>query len=129
MREPAIRFGGVVNRKVEYNFYVAFVEAVQQFFKVVFRAERTVDFVIIRCVILMVGRRREYRWKPDSLYAETFARIYVSVIEVIHSVDDTAQISRSVTVWIRKRTYEYLIEHALVVVNRINLRGGRAARA
>ena len=44
----------------------------------------------------------------------------VAVVEIVHAVDDAAQVAYTVTVAVRKGTDEYLVENAIVVVDGVH---------
>jgi hypothetical protein len=110
----------MIENKVKNKLYVARFAKVSKLYKVLLFTKSPVYLVIVLCIILMIRRRRENWGEPDALNAKALAGIDVTVVEVIKVVDNTAKIAKSVLVCISKRTYEYLVECSVVIINRVN---------
>ena len=70
----------------------------------------------------MVRGRGKDRREPDTLNAKVVAVIKVSVVEIIHTVDNTVKISDTVTVSVREGAYEYLVEGSVIIVGGVGER-------
>ena len=91
--------------------------------------EGRVDLIVIRDIIFMVGGRQENRRQPDAFNPQAVTGTGVPVIQVIHPVDDSAEVARSVSVGVGEGADKDLIKHAAVVfrVQPFFLRAGYGA--
>ena len=55
----------------------------------------------------------------QSLHAKALARVDITVVEIIKTVDHATQIAKGIAVRIGKRSNEYLIKRAVIVIDRI----------
>ena len=114
---PDMLAAGMVQRQVQDHLYIPFMADRNQFPQVVHRPEGGIDRIVIHHIIFMVGRGFEDRRQPDSLHPQAFSGCRISVIEVIHPVDDSPQVARSVSVGVGEGAHKNLIEHPVVVHN------------
>ena len=101
--------------QVQDQFHIPLAAKADQLLQVLQGAEPGIDGIVIRHVILVIGRGKEYRSQPDSFNSQAFSGGRIPVVQVIHPVDNSAEISDPVSVGIRKGSDENLIKNATVV--------------
>ena len=126
---PAAVRAGMVQRQVQDQLHVPFMAQGGQFLQVFLRPEGRVDLVVICHIIFMIGRRKEDRRQPDTLDAEAFPGLRITVVQVIHPVDDPPQITDTVSVGIGIGTHKDLVKHTAVILHfqPLFFRGGNTA--
>ena len=128
--EPFVFRPGVVQGEVQDHLHIPFMAQSEQLLQVLQGAEPGIDPVIIRDVILVIGRGKEDRRQPEAFHAQAVSGERIPVVQVIHPVDDAPEIPGSVPVRIGKGTDEDLIENPAVVlpVQPAPFRGGRTEK-
>ena len=114
LREPFVLPAGMIDRQVDYHLYAALMAEIDERLEIVHRAEVGIDRVIIGHVVLMIGRRTENGRQPYALHSERSAGGGITVVKIIHPVDNALQIAYAVAVRIGERADEHLIENALI---------------
>ena len=112
------------------QLHIPFMAEGCQLLKVFLCSEDRIDPVIIRDIIFMIGRGQENRSQPDSLNAQAVPGSRIPVVQVIHPVDDSPQVTDTVPVGIGEGSHKNLIEHPVVVfhVQAFSFPGGKAGQ-
>ena len=78
----------------------------------------------------MIGGRKKDRRQPDPFDTQAVSGTGVPVIQVIHPVDDSAEVPRSVSVGVGEGADKDLIENPAVVfgIQAVPIRGRSAAQ-
>lgn len=125
--------GSVVDDKIENHLHIPGMAGVEERPEIVLGAEVRVDPVVIRCVVFVIGWAGKNRRQPQPLYPETGIRQEIPVVQIVQVPENPVQVSRSIPVGVGKGADKNLIEHPVVVVRFVGLRGhglrrrGRAA--
>ena len=131
--KPFVVPGSVVDDKIENHLHVPGMAGVEKRPEIVLGAEVRVDPVVIRCVVFVIGGAGKNRCQPQPLYPETGIRQEIPVVQIVQVLENSVQVSHSVPVGVGKGADKNLIEHPVVVVRFVGLRGhglrrrGRAA--
>ena len=131
--KPFVVPGSVVDDKIENHLHVPGMAGVEKRPEIVLGTEVRVDPVVIRCVVFVIGGAGKNRCQPQPLYPETGIRQEVPVVQIVQVPENPVQVSRSIPVGVGKGADKNLIEHPVVVVRFVGLRGhglrrrGRAA--
>ena len=65
----------------------------------------------------MIGRGKEDGGQPDAFHAEAPSGGGISVVEIIHAIDDAPEIADAVAVGIGEGAHKDLIEHPMIVLH------------
>ena len=112
--------GGVVKNEVENDLNVTLMTNFNKLLKILLRTELGIDLIIIRGVVLMVGGGYEYGRKPETLYSEIVSLADITIVEIIHSVDNASEIADTIAVAVREGAYEDLIKGPVIIVYGVN---------
>ena len=115
-RVPGVPVTRMIQRQVQDQLHASLMAQADQVLQVFHGAEDRIDPVIIRHVVFMIGRRLKNGGQPDSLNSEALPGGQIPVVQVIHPVDDPAQVPGPVSVRVGKGTHKDLIEHTVVVL-------------
>src|SRR5829696_8132957 len=95
---------GVVNDEVHHQLHVPRVQLRDQLVELLERAEERVDVVVVGDVVAVVSHRRAVdRAQPDDVDTEQ--------LEIVEMVQDSAEVTDSVTVAVSEAARVYLVDH------------------
>ena len=92
----------MVHHKVDDQPDAPLMALRDQLLKVIQIAVFRVNILIVRHVILVIGRRRHDRHKPDPVTSEIRIGRIVSVIDIIEFIDQPSDISDPIPIAVRK---------------------------
>ena len=102
--EPFMVCGGMVKHHIQHQSHSSFVRLPDQLLHILHRTESEVDAAIIRNIIpIIVLRRNKHRGKPQVIRPKLF--------QIIQFLNNSFQISQSVSIGIHKRLGINLINH------------------
>ena len=114
--KPFVQRPGVIDGQVQDQLDVAFLAKLAKLLQIVRAAEGRVNGIVVRHVVFVIRGRRKDRRQPDAFDPETPAGIGIAVIEIVHAVDDAAQVPRAVAVAVGERTDKDLVKDTVVVL-------------
>ena len=113
MPEPLMLVGAVVHHKVYQQLYPTLFTLCGKLLEILHRAVLLVDGVIVLYAVLVVGIRRHYRRKPDTVESH--------ILNVVQPGGHSGKVADSVPVAVAEGINEHLVVIAVVVVDYIQL--------
>ena len=86
---------------------------VDQHSKIIIGAVVRIDVVVVGDIVAVIAHRLCDRHQPDAIGAETRRARWISIVDVVETRDESAQISDAITIRVSERAYEYLVAHAI----------------